>query len=69
MRPLRAVETRFTVILAGSDAFTTPSPGFARRIAVSPEWNAEALETHLLRARDRLRPVAVAERSRASSTP
>lgn len=61
--------TRFTVVLAGSDAFTTPGPGFARRIRVSPDWNAEALEAHLLGARDRLGAVAIAERPRASSRP
>lgn len=61
------LKTRVAVIFVQrDDTFTTPGPGFANRITVSSHWDADTLETHLLRGLDRLKPPVKAERSRAS---
>jgi hypothetical protein len=59
---------RFAVIFAhGDNVFTTPGPGFADRLRVAPDWDAQALETQLLSGFERLQPRAVAGVSRAST--
>jgi peptidoglycan/xylan/chitin deacetylase (PgdA/CDA1 family) len=44
------LKSRFAVVFVqrADDSFATPDPGFANRIGVSSNWDADALETHLL---------------------
>jgi hypothetical protein len=59
------LKARFTAIFVQrDDSFTTPGPGFANRITVSSRWDADALETHLLRGLARHTSTTQAGRSR-----
>jgi hypothetical protein len=57
------LKTRFVVtFVQRDDSFTTPDPGFANRITVAANWNANTLESHLFLGLDRLTPVSARNR-------
>jgi hypothetical protein len=61
------LKARFTVVFVQrNDGFTTPGPGFANRITVSSQWDADTLEAHLLRGLDLRQSAADERRPRVS---
>jgi peptidoglycan/xylan/chitin deacetylase (PgdA/CDA1 family) len=51
------LRTRFVVaFVQGDDSFTTPRRGFGNRISVSPRWDADTLEAHLIAGLERVKP-------------
>jgi peptidoglycan/xylan/chitin deacetylase (PgdA/CDA1 family) len=60
--------SRFAVVFVqrGDDSFATPDPGFANRLGLTSQWDADRLETRLLHGLEQLEP-RHAQRVRASS--
>ena len=62
------LESRFSVVLAGNgDAYTTAGAPLAGRIRVSRDWDADVLETHLLRGLELLAGATAGQDARTSA--